>query len=352
MSLNLLTGTAADTFVLPSGNGAYEWWYFDAIDRENDLSLVAIFFRGIPFSGVRQKAALEASRAGTSDDGSRFPAVAFSLYGPSRTEAYCVNLHPPDALRIPADGKTVCIGASRACLAGEKYVIDLAEVLLDGRMLGGRLEFIFEPALAPSHHRENPVGHDWILAAPRCRFEGELRIGDRSIALRGAGYHDHNAGQSSLPSQFRSWEWGRAHFAQSTFVYYRSESHRGEIVARAIEIDPQGSMANSTTDFDVRRVARNIYRTPYPSEIVIDAPAGDRIVVEQSRIVDNGPFYIRFLSTFRRGRESVRGFSEVLRPRALEWRWFWPLLDSRVRPPGSRDIVGRKITSWLISKGF
>lgn len=352
MSLNLLTGVDADAFVLPSGNGAYEWWYFDAIDIGNDLSLVVIFFRGIPFSGVRQKAAFEAARRSRADDGSGFPAVAFSLYGPARTEAYCVNLHPRESLQISADGKAIRIGGSRARASENEYILDLSEVLLDGRKLRGRLSFAPDPEIAASHVRTNTGNHDWILAAPRCRFEGELLIDDRAVSLQGTGYHDHNAGESTLTSQFRSWEWGRAHFARSTVVFYRSENHQGEITTRALEIDTAGTIAQSTGDIVVTRDVKNVYRTPYAGKIVFATPSGDEVVVEQSRIVDNGPFYIRFLSGFHRGSEWVPGFTEVLRPRALEWRWFWPLLDSRVRPAGSRDVIGRKITSWLISKGF
>ena len=30
--------------------GAYEWWYFDCIDEDNEYSFVAIFLVGNPFS--------------------------------------------------------------------------------------------------------------------------------------------------------------------------------------------------------------------------------------------------------------------------------------------------------------
>ena len=67
----------------PRGAGAHEWWYFDAIDPASGNALVIIFFRGIPFSGQRQK-----HRDQPADS---FPAVAFSLYGPQRTEQYLIR---------------------------------------------------------------------------------------------------------------------------------------------------------------------------------------------------------------------------------------------------------------------
>lgn len=353
MTLALSTGISGDAFRLPQGNGAYEWWYFDAIDRRTGLALTIIFFRGIPFSGVRQRATARAAESGLADDGSNFPALAFSLYGPERTDAYLVNLHPADAFRIDDDRRNLRIGESSAALDRGIYTIELSDVLLDGTPLNGRIVFTPVPSIASTHDDDSSSGHLWVLAAPRCEVRGEFLVDGVKIDFDGVGYHDHNIGESSLQAQFRSWEWGRVHFAESTFIYYRAEGNDGNVATYAIRIDSSGEVRTEGAAFSTAERSRNIYRVDYPLRFVVSSDSGSVVRVHQRRIIDNGPFYLRFLSDFElESGERATGFSEIMRPRALGWRWFWPLLDSRVRPPGSRDVLGRRITQWLIRRGF
>ena len=160
---------------------------------------------------------------------------------------------------------------------------------------------------------------------------GTIRVDGATRTFAGTGYHDHNVGERSLQRQFRHWRWGRAHFRDETFVFY--------------EADGVSPFEQPIRD---QQHARNVYMLRYAEKFT----AGD-FLVNQKRIVDNGPFYLRFLSEFTNpAGETVTGFSEVLRPAALDWKWFWPLLDSRVRPHRSGDRMGRKITQWLIQRGF
>jgi len=353
VTLALSTGVEADGFQLPKGNGAYEWWYFDAIDRRNGLALIVIFFRGIPFSGVRQRAIVYGRKSGAADDGANYPAMAFSLYGPESTDAYLVNLHPADSLVVSQGACEVRIGESTARLENGCYELDLSDVLLDGTTLQGKLSFTPSPAIAAGSRAGGAAAHEWVLAAPRCEVRGDLLIDGRKIDFDGVGYHDHNIGESSLQAQFRSWEWGRVHFAASSFIYYRAEGHDGSVATFAITVGSSGSLSTRGAEIATTEWSRNVYRVEYPLRFEVTCEDGTAVKVHQRRIIDNGPFYLRFLSEFEsESGEVATGFSEILRPRALGWRWFWPLLDSRVRPTGSRDVLGRRITQWLIRRGF
>lgn len=307
------------------GTGAHEWWYFDAIDAAANRAMTVIFFRGIPFSGVRQRH--------LADDADAYPAVAFALTGATRCEAYLVNLHRTVA--IDDDRLGIIIGANRASLRNGVYTIAIDDELLDGRAVRASITF---RTRGDSELADAAAGaeHLWIPAAIDCDVEASIAIaGEEPIVFRGRGYHDHNVGCAPLHEAVREWRWGRAHFRDHTIVFY--ESDRNELHGARIE--------------DVE-LARNIYGAVYAKRLRVHAPRGVYDVT-QSRIIDNGPFYIRFLSRFRApDGEEVRGFSEVLRPRALRWRWFWPLLDTRVRPAGSGELLGRRITQWLIQRGF
>lgn len=322
MPLRIESGIEHDHFRLPASRGAYEWWYFDAYDAKRSTGFVCVFFLGIPFSGLRQRR--------PERNPLEFPAVSLSIYGPGGTTAYMVNLHP-DAVVEPF---AIRIGENTAALVDGTYEITLEDQLLDTSPLQARLRFTPEPTPLVQQRSGAADGDLWILAAPRCSVEAGFRIGERTLELGGIGYHDHNVGTLPLQERFRRWSWGRAHFSDSTFVYYDAEGLDG---VRASFPSPARS-----SDF-----ARNIYALRHPRELRI----GD-VTVRQDRIVDNGPFYLRFLSEFERGGERVWGFSEVLRPRALSWRWFWPMLDARVRPVGHRDRIGRRITHWLIRGGL
>jgi carotenoid 1,2-hydratase len=330
LTLSIESGIERDHFRRPRGAGAYEWWYFDGYDPKARRGFVAIFFLGIPFSGVRQ--------ASATPEPEDFPAVAFSLYGPRGTEAYGVSLYPRSEVELQP--MSLRIGLNEAQFDGQSYRIAFNADLLDKRRVFGTI--VFAPQIR-LHRRVDDGPHLWIVSAPRCSFQASLKIAGVPLELRGTGYHDHNAGTSSLQSRFERWEWGRAHFENETLIYYRVQPGGNHL----IRIGRDGTMRIEDANLRETTHRRNLYGLRYP-----DLFAVSDMEVEQKRIVDNGPFYARFLSTFRRGAESVTGFSEVLRPRALAWRWFWPLLNTRVRPHGSGDVLGRRITQWLIEKGL
>jgi len=358
-SLSVEWGIESDAFRLPEGTGAYEWWYFDLYDSDRQIGMVAIWFVGIPFSGVRQRSARDASKGGKADSARNFPAVAFSLYGPRHTIAYMANLHPATSLQTSSDPLRCRIGNNEARYHDGRYELLLDDTLLDGGKLEGH--FSFSPrALVTPVPRQMGVGaqaaiaseHQWIVAAPRCDVVGRVSCGPTSYDLSGLGYHDHNLGTRPPQNQFSQWEWGRAAFGDRTIIYYGSTGHDGKLSADLVAADDSSPVLAAPATLDRNDSRRNIYGLRYASRLEVRSSAG-AISVHQKRVVDNGPFYMRFLSSFEDARgERATGFSEVFRPRALGWRWFWPLLDSRVRPAGSGDLVGRRITQWLIRRGL
>lgn len=274
--------------------------------------------------------------------------MAFSLYGPQRTDAYMVNLHPREDARF-GPALEAHIGRNHARWDGARYVVQLDDELLDRRSINGTIEMTPLRELTPTS--ESDGDHRWIAAAPRCRFTARLNVGGESISLSGLGYHDHNRGRGSLQSQFQRWEWGRAHFSDETIIYYRSTSLDGATSGRVLRV--RDGVDVSPLHFETTGDSRNLYALRYPSRARIEGRDGaSSVTLEQTRVIDNGPFYLRFLSEFEKEGQRVVGFSEVLEPKALEWRWFWPLLDSRVRRVNSGDRVGRAITNWLVRKGF
>ncbi len=349
MALDIEIGIEHDRWREPSGPGSYEWWYFDGIDDRTGYAFVVIFFRGIPFSGARQLSTDVALSGGERDSPDRFPAVAFSLYGPERTEMYMVNLHPPSSLTIDEDRYGIEIGRNSARFDGSRYVVDIDDQQLDTRSIQVRLEL--EPAEVIPASSQTDDDHVWMLSAPRGRFRLHVRSGEESHELSGWGYHDHNLGESSLQSQFRRWDWGRVHLEDRTVVFYHALDRQNGVSSYLATTFSDGHVELEEARFEPVETRHNLYGLKYPSRLLIGSRRHS-IEVRNNRILDNGPFYSRMLADFRVNGVESRGFTETLRPRALDWRWFRALLNTRVRPADTRDRVGRKITWWLVQKGL
>ena len=73
----------------------------------------------------------------------------------------------------------------------------------------------------------NTAAHSWNLAVSRADVTGRISISDAAeknidvVHFRGTGYHDHNFDNRWLPETVSDWQWGRAHFADATAVFYR-----------------------------------------------------------------------------------------------------------------------------------
>jgi len=49
----------------------------------------------------------------------------------------------------------------------------------------------------------------WVVPMPCAGVHGSLQINEKSIALNGFGYHDHNWASISLSQKINGWQWGR-----------------------------------------------------------------------------------------------------------------------------------------------
>jgi carotenoid 1,2-hydratase len=63
---------------------------------------------------------------------------------------------------------------------------------------------------------------------------------------------------------------------------------------------------------------------------------GSSVLVQQNRLLDNGPFYRRYLSDAfihqeGQGVQKATGISEYIYPGRIYAKWFWPFVDMRIR---------------------
>ncbi|ADV62149.1 hydroxyneurosporene synthase [Isosphaera pallida ATCC 43644] len=362
-----------DRFFAFEQPGAHEWWYFDAISHDGRDALVIVFYAGLPFDPSFGVAAIRHHR-----DPSRFPkpdpldhcAVGLCWYRDGQTAAYALNGFRRPDFSYRTDPFTVAIDAN--CL--ERDHEGVYHLSLDTPSKNGdarlKAKLHFTPA-ASTRPLERNLGapdhpHHWILAAADCRVEGDLEIvpithgrprfrlpaqpdgpsgGPRKLsaahlAFQGRGYHDHNAGAEEMSRAMTRWRWGRFHFEDRTLIYYQSEPRPGKGDPAALVIECRDGEPIQLDERPVLQLddrSRTVFGLQHARRLT--AP-GHGLTWEQTHLVDQGPFYLRWLPIARRLDQDVsapiiRGISELLDTHHLNRIWFNWMIPYRLKRPAS-----------------
>ncbi|MDZ7715540.1 MAG: hypothetical protein U5J95_04940 [Balneolaceae bacterium] len=322
--------------------GAYEWWYFDAIDNSGRYKIVIIFYEGNPFSPSYIKG-IDSSPAATADE---YPATSISIYDRDKPIYYSFTEFKTENCFFNGENPEVKIGKNlmRGFQKDEQiiYELRLEEVLPSGDSLKAELTFtsrVFSHALFSSEPHEEE-GHFWNLVQPYSEVKGILKIGGGgsesiSINFKGNGYHDHNTGSEPMKEEFVDWYWGRAHFKHYTLVYYLmnkkdSEQHKAWLIDHKA-----GSVAEVLDQIQLADESLTLFGLKSARKIGIKNERFE-IVIQQSSLLDNGPFYQRFgCDVFLHDKkqeitETAVGISEYIYPERIHQRVFWPLVTMRI----------------------
>lgn len=311
--------------ILPTG---FEWWYVDAL-LDDDISLVLIFFRANP---------LAPDGIGATPP----PSFVIALRSSTTPSFYLFRQFTDEEVTIRTDGPSLLLTCPDATVHIDPVASRLS-INADALSKLGTRRLQLEAALHlpafqhPASVVEND-GHTWNLIAPRAPIDGiaRLHVGARersTWSLRGMAYVDHNYSPVPLFSHESPWYWGRAHVEDLTVVYYsyldpnkpttfwiwegpelRYHHEHGSRLSHATQRTAMGLRYDSSFSF---------------------VGAEPSIEVHQHRILDYGPFYLRFLADItitglpgspRRG----RGLTEFMHPSRLGWRLFHPFVNMRI----------------------
>lgn len=327
--------------------GSYEWWYYDAISDDGDLSLVVIFYEGNPFS----RKYIQSIQAGKGELAESFPAVSISVYKQAKPVYYSFVEHLPSELRISEEPLRVHIGGQEFYTSFEKgelrYHVKLDQTLDSGHALKANLTFSSFPKPVKGSVLEKPrelktgddgfIPHKWNLIQPRANVRGTIFIESNEVSFSGTGYHDHNIGFEPMKDSFREWYWGRFHFKKSTLIYYlmfrQDQSH--EMKAWLHEVDSDGKEHIQSLELDkFNHKSSNFFGLASNKTITLRNNQL-HIQIHQSNCVDSGPFYKRWLASATRkdthGEESSLGITEYIRPDRIYDKKYWPLVNMRIR---------------------
>ncbi len=341
----------ADVWRSKSSPDAFERWYFDAMSDDGRDAVVIVFLDNFIFSPRYNSSHHAPSASRVKEAGTEFfPAVGFFYYRDGKPLYRAMNEY--DAADFSAGEKTPScrIGESSFKLDsapyGSGYVLSVNVKLPNNRVLKANFEWLaIEGDFLPDRCDFNENFHCWNLVLSRSDVTGTVVIEDGrgksldTIHFRGTGYHDHNFDNRWLPETVDEWQWGRAHFADSTAIFYRYKETGVAEASSKLFIVSDGELVERGASYEQQNVTRHILGLKYPKRMRFTGAENLRLRVKQLKIIDANFFYLRFLSeitlTLRDGkpRKSI-GITEHLAPRALKRRWLDWLVDMRIGRKG------------------
>lgn len=326
---------------------AFSWGYLDLIDPRGD-GVVLIWGYALPFL----PGTLARERAGRPEVPREAPSVALSVYEAGRPTFYLLQRQDPVGSadpflpRIELDALTLDL---RDGVRAEVHAP------LPG---GGRVEGVLELDGPPTRLQvpgwaSGPSDHRW---APRRlgRARADLRSGDWSFRMEGAGYHDGNVSRSGLDALgIARWTWGRLPHPGGDRIFYLVERTDGRCQHTQLDVDPQGGCSVEEPAVQVLSQARGRWGLPHPRALRFE---GTEVRVRS--VVDDGPFYQRFVVEGSVDGTPSVGVMEQVEVGRMDRGWTAPLTRMAVHDPRApspfcglfngphRGGVGRVLRQW------
>ena len=336
---------APDAAVLRSPGG-FTWFYVDLVD-ERGRGATVIWSWGLPFLPGYARAA----RSGRPQLPIDRPSVNVVVYEDGRERFYLLSELPADQCHWGADGRSWRMGdcsftwtdtpgrAGGGPTRALRAELDLA--LPTGGRATGQL-------LLSGPLRRDPTGqphfgcpgstHRWTPMIAASRGCLELSTPGGVLRVEGRGYHDRNS--AALPLQalgIQRWWWGRLALPGRDLIFYRLIPSAPGLPPRdlVVEIGADGSCrAREDSEMQVDRLRRSVWGLHRPGNLSFADPDGRPVRVEVSALLDNGPFYQRYLLRGRCGTDTGHGTGENLVPGRVDTDLLRPLVRMRVHRAG------------------
>jgi len=303
--------------------GGYEWWYFDAQDRNTGTFVVAVFHAGfVLHPQYLRRYHLYQSRPTRHAPPlpAEYPCVHLAVHEKGRSCSQFIHQYTATHVQASTSERRVTMGPNRLFSSGNAL-----QLHFEGSH-GLSADLTFEPRFAhppgekmfASANSGHPAHHCWVIANPLCEVGGEIRLPDGStIRLNGSGYHDHLYGTGPLGAGLRRWMCGRVlQENQAVSFQIASATQPGGIdQAHLFVADRAGIGA-----IGVPRIAWGPERftawgLAYPTAVDL----GPTLILRQPRVLDSSPFCLRLKYDAFVGGEAASAFCNIVYPHRLGW---------------------------------
>ncbi|HVP22782.1 MAG TPA: hypothetical protein VMS77_02570 [Conexivisphaerales archaeon] len=257
--------------------GMYEWWYFDA-HFETGETLVVFFYAANPNPGAGGK-----------------PGVEIVLLRPDgrRTQRFVpCSMSDFAASSVGADVRIGGDYVKATQLPGE---LPVYEVRADEGDLGCRLTFRAEvngwkPGTGVSQFGKLGT-FAWVVPFARASVEGTIVDGDRTLQVKGVGYHDHNWLDFPFQSIIDYWMWGRIYSQHYTvsYAFIQCNEKVGNHAVKVLMLANGREVELSTGEFEFGK--ENFEYNPkakhrYPRRITISVPDKLEITLDVKKVLE------------------------------------------------------------------
>ncbi|MDP3491844.1 MAG: hypothetical protein Q8R82_01930 [Hyphomonadaceae bacterium] len=187
-------------------------------------------------------------------------------------------------LSLKRDSNTITIGPSSMRWEDGALTVDINEwtAPIPSR-LRGTVKLRPHALARQAYPLDAGADHYWRPIAPRGRIDVTF---DNGTAWSGEAYLDSNWGDEPLEHRFRAWDWSRAHFSDSTIVYYDVAERHGEERSLALKFDATGA-ATSINAPPKSALPRTLWRMKPTTRGEHDAEP------KMVRFLEDAPFYAR-----------------------------------------------------------
>lgn len=339
--MNITTAFDQDIWHNLQEPGSYEWWYFDAEDQEQGLSLVCIWFAGFAFSPYYMEHYLDWKRKKSSDPPKAldYAAFSFQLYEDGREVVNFIKEGPSSLFESTGSGIDVRFEKNRFYYDRQQqsYVLDIAfdyparrQKITAKLLFNVRHRYSYRKCDGNNHG--NVPRHEWLLTLPRADVSGSVILEDmlknksRIFHLRARGYHDHNLGIMPVHEYIDTWYWGRAFSEEYDLIYYmiffKNSGYRPLSLCMLHDNTSRELTVHEGLSVDESGLRRGLF-APVHSRNLRFSREGLCIDIQQKQVLDSGPFYLRYNSNIvfqesGRGRVNLTGISEFLNPARLK----------------------------------
>ena len=350
-NFSFTSSIAADVWHPKTNTKAFEWWYFDALSEDGRDAVVIIFLDNFIFSPRynstnRSRGKFAGRWKKEASCPACVPAIAFTYYRDGKPKYRAINEFSPGDFSAGMDKPSCRLGDNffrlESAPYGSGYILSINALLRKNRRLEAHFEWLsIESDFLPDKPVNTANAHIWNLAVSRADVTGKISVSDAAkkdidvVHFRGTGYHDHNFDNRWLPETVSDWQWGRAHFADSTAVFYRYKEIGEKTPTTKLFTINDGELRDRDSTYKEQKPARDKFGLKYPRRLLFETEDDARLRVEQAQVIDSSFFYLRFLSemtlTLHDGKpRRAVGITEYLKPKTLMYWWLDWLTNMRI----------------------
>lgn len=257
--------------------GMYEWWYFDA-HLDNGYTIVVFFHASNPNPGLEGKTGLEIVLL-------RPDGVRVQKFIPYKKSEFSALREKPE----------VTIGKNTLRVQQQDEELPVYEIDAQEQGLGCHLTYKAEvngwkPGTGLSHFGN--LGYfGWVIPFARASVEGTITDGDKTIQVKGIGYHDHNWLNFPFATIIQYWMWGRIYSENFTVAYAFIQCNEkvDNHMVKVLMLADGKEVILSTGEFDFLKddfEYNEKTKYQFPKQITIDAPGAMKATLKMKRILE------------------------------------------------------------------